>query len=368
MFFRGYLYIALGLCSLVACNEPIDLKTTEEGGQVVVDGNINNGTEGNQVRITLTQQTGIEPQPISGLIVMVYDDLGNEAQLIESNAGLYTLESNKLVRETGRTIWMEFEYKSRSYRSNPQVMQEIIAKDEITWEVNIEKRVSTGGAEFEEEVVRVYANTVFQDLPEEFYLRWKIEEVYTVLEANLPPQNFVVGQGQCFVWKDLGDQQIFLLNGEKIRNVNLNNRELVARRVDRTFSKKHYFNLVQMAITRETHDYWERVNSLTTRAGSVFDVPPAAIPGNVLSSDPNEVVLGTFDVMKIDTARTFLTNDDILYFFQDPCFTGGAVRFRQLLSVPYNCRQCLVDEFIMPEECIDCLSLDNSTYQRPSYF
>ncbi len=365
---RACYYIILCVLATFACSEVIDLKTEEEGGQVVVDGNINNGTEGNEVRISRTQRSGVVPEPIQDLTVFVYDDLGNSSLLNEVQPGVYKLVDNEIVREAGRSIWMEFNIGDTYYRSNPQTMQELIAKDSISWEVSIEKGVSPDGAAFEEEVVRVYANTTFFELPEEFYLRWKIEEVYNVLEAYLPPQNFTAGQAMCFIYNDLSEQEIFLLNGEKVRNLNLNNRELVTRRVDRSFSLKHYFNLVQMAMTKESHDYWEKVNSLTARSGSVFDTPPAEIEGNIVSSNPEEVVLGIFDVVKMDTARTLLTNDDILYFFEDPCNTVGAAIFYRLLALPRNCTECVVSEGIMPRGCIDCLTLINSSYRRPSYF
>ena len=52
----------------------------------------------------------------------------------------------------------------------------------------------------------------------------------------------------------------------------------------------------------------------------------------------------------------------------DPCYVRGAARFYELTSVPYNCRQCVVDRRIMPIECIDCIKVKNSSYTRPSYF
>ncbi len=353
---------------MMTCSEVVDLEIASEAGLIIVDGHINNGTEGNQVVITQTQIDGVVPQPVEGLEVIIYDDAGNSERLIEDTPGVYKLQANQVSREPGRSIWVQFEFSGKTYQSTPQTMQRIIANDELRWEVSIERGVTPEGGEFEEEVVRVFANTTFDELPEEFYLRWKVEEVYTILEAYLPPQNFITRQFQCFVWNDLSEQEIFLLNGLKIRNFELNNRELVTRRVDRSFSNKHYFNLIQMALTKESHDYWEKVNSVTTLTGSIFDTPPGAIPGNVKSTDPNEVVLGFFDVVQIDTARTFLTNDDILYFFDDPCYVTGAARFYQLISVPFDCRQCLVDRGIMPQECVDCIKVNNSSFERPSYF
>jgi len=366
---RKCYYIAWCLFLLFSCSEVIDLDTDEGGGQVVVDGLINNGTEGNEVKIKRTQSGGRPPQPITGLEVFVHDDLGNTSRLVEINEpGVYTLRSDEVQRVPGRTIWLTFDLSGNSYQSNPQTMQRLIAQDSLTWEVRLEKSVNTNGGVFEEEVVRLYANTRMLELPEEFYIRWEIEEVYNVQEAFLPPQNFLMRQAMCFIYNDLSEQEIILLNGRIIRNFNLNNRELVARRVDRSFSLKHYFNFVQMALTRESHDYWEKVNQLTTRSGSIFDVPPAEIPGNIVSSDPDEVVLGIFDVAQMDTARTLLTNNDIRYYFEDTCYTVGAARFYQLISVPYNCRQCVVDRGYMPQGCIDCLTLINSSFRRPSYF
>ena len=68
------------------------------GGQLVVDGLINNGMVGNRVKILRTGTTGVEPKPVSGLVLTVHDDLGNRATLEEGEAGVYELVTDELER------------------------------------------------------------------------------------------------------------------------------------------------------------------------------------------------------------------------------------------------------------------------------
>ena len=144
-------------------------------------------------------------------------------------------------------------------------------------------------------------------------------------------------------------------------------RLFATRPIDRSFGVKHYFNLIQSAINKETFDYWSRVNSLTTRQGSIFDTPPAPIPGNIKSEDPNEQVFGFFEVADVDTTRMFLTNNDILVWWDDPCELNGP-EWLPVFSVPFECVPCLIEERIVEETCIYCSRLPNSSLRRPVYF
>lgn len=54
----------------------------------------------------------------------------------------------------------------------------------------------------------------------------------------------------------------------------------------------------------ETFEYWEKVAEVVGSTGSLFDAPPAAIPGNIFNpEDQDEVVLGYFEVTNNQTTR-----------------------------------------------------------------
>jgi hypothetical protein len=356
--------------SLFACSEVINLDVDQGGGDLVIFGRITNGTQGNQVLVARTAEVGAPQEMISGAVVKIIDENGNEATLAEDarNPGVYQLDQQSLQGTVGTAYRLEVEVLGSSYQTALQRMPELLGRDEVEWEYREETDISDAGVAFTRNVINVYNSTTFDELPEEFYVRWNIEEVYTVLAMDLPRSWYPrYSPMQCYINNNLSEQETFLLDGTEIRNQNLGRRLFAKRDIDRSFAVKHYFNVIQSAINKETHEYWSRVNSITTRQGSIFDTPPASVPGNIFSDDPNETVLGYFEVVAVDTARTFLTNNDILVFWDDPCELRGEERV-PLFTVPMECINCLIEEKIVEETCIFCNKLTNSSTQRPSYF
>ena len=113
----------------------------------------------------------------------------------------------------------------------------------------LETEIKPSGAEIEQWVVQLFASSIIDVLPEEFFIRWTIEEAYTHLGSALPSSHFPrYTPAQCYVINDLSEQDIFLLDGTSVRSANLNDRYLVSRRIDNSFAVKHYFNLIQSAM------------------------------------------------------------------------------------------------------------------------
>ena len=356
---------------LMACSEVIDLPVDQEGGRLVIFGRISNSTEGNQVSISRTTASGELPEPISGARVTIIDENGLEEILRENvlDPGVYRLQGNVLRGQMGTSYRLEVELNGRMYTTELQEMPRVVGEDTIDWELIEEDDISDQGTRTSRFVVNVYGSTTFNELPEEFYVRWNIEEVYTTFGMELPRGWFPrYSPQQCYIINDLSEQEAFLLDGTKIRDQQLGRQLFSSRLLDRSFNVRHFFNLIHSAINKETFEYWSKVNSLTARQGSIFDTPPAEIPGNITSSDPDERVLGFFEVIGVDTARTVLTQNDFPgLVFDDPCELTFEER-RPLFSVPFECVQCIIDEGFVEDVCVFCSLLPNSTLSRPSYF
>lgn len=363
--------ISLLLLALLTatCNEPIDLPVDTRGGELVIFGRISNSHIGNYVEITRTPIFEGTPEPVLEAEVKVFDEAGNVECLLMGEPGIYDLKGDILEREVGDSFRLEVSLNGETYSTPYQQIMDPIGEDEVSFETAIEQQVTSAGAEIERWVVQIFASTRFDQLPDEFYLRWTIEEAYTHIGTALPSSHFPrYTPEQCYVINDLSEQDIFLLDGSIIRNTNLNDRYVTSRIIDNSFAVKHYFNLIRSALNKETYDYWSRVNDIIARNGSIFDVPPAAIPGNISSSNPSERVLGFFEAVGVDTTRLLMTNDDIPIFFEDPCEIDTPREFVQVTSVPFECVSCLVSERILPLECIFCSRAPGFTSKRPSYF
>jgi len=350
------------------CAEVIELNNETSGGQLVISGRITNGTMGNVVNISRALPEDQAPQLISGASVKVIDQNGLEEAYVETQPGQYELCRDIVQGEVGGVYQLEVQVDGKTYTSSLQEMMPILAEDELRFELDIQDNITGSGTATSTDVVRIFANSTLNSLPEEFYIRWLMEESYTITGMNLPLRTFPRYSPQvCYIINELSAQDIFLVDGTEIRNVNLNNREVAVRPVDNSFSTKHYFNIIQLGLNRESHEYWSKLRSLTVRQGSIFDTPPAAVPGNFVSSDPSEEVFGFFEASSADTARLLMTNNDIPLFFLDPCQVDQET-FLQIIRVPFECISCLIEREIVEAECIFCSLLPNSTLSRPSYF
>lgn len=366
--YKRYSFWLLGLLAL-GCSEVIDLGVNESGGQLIIYGNVTNIREGNFVTIFRTGVMGSEPVPVLRANVTLIDGDGRSEQFIMADSGRYELAGNVIPRVEGGTYRLEVQIGSKRYETDPQVMPRNYGQDNMSFELTTNKSISTQGANIEESVVNVYNQTDFEALPEEFYLRWDLEEAYTYLGTILPYNHFPRSfqQIQCFVINKLNQQRIFLHNGERNRATTIPAILLESRRVDKSFQSLHYFNLTRSSMTREVYEYWAQLDGIVNRQGGIFDVPPAGVKGNIRAVDSDEEVLGVFEVVSAEITRLPVTRHDIPVNIYDECEFRGWERLR-LQSVPPDCRQCLIDEGIVEEHCLTCGILPNSTSSRPYYF
>ncbi|MEJ2005921.1 MAG: DUF4249 family protein, partial [Cyclobacteriaceae bacterium] len=137
-------------------------------------------------------------------------------------------------------------------------------------------------------------------------------------------------------------------NGLKTPSIFLGQKE-----IDFAFLNKNIISVETHTISESAYEYWRKVQVLLNNTGSIFDIPPAAIPGNVFNSDdPGEVVLGFFEASNIHVSRIEKWRSDFPY------------------SVPES--MCDYDPEKSSEEypnyCIDCRILEGSGYRRPPYY
>ncbi len=360
--------LLLVLC-FVSCSEVIELKNNSEGGQVVIYGRISNSTQANEVIISRSRGATTAPLPIEGAIVKIIDNAGAEELLVEEAPGRYVLIGDRISGEFGQSYRLEVTVNNKLYTTEFQELMPVIAQDEMRYEIGVERDITSTGTEVSEDVVSIFFDSNLPtELPDEFFIRWEVEEAYSVLTAFLPAFWFPGGSSQrsCIIINKLGADNIFLLDGREIRTSELRNRKLISRRIDRTFSNKHYFNLIQSSVSQENHEYWQDLRTLTITNGSIFDPVVGPLKGNIQSSNPEEDVFGFFEVIGIDTTRLLMTNNDIPVFFEDPCkFIGDKVI--PLLTVPFGCVECLIQRKLIDPGCLSCSAIPNNAV-RPSYF
>ncbi|MFK7934735.1 MAG: DUF4249 family protein, partial [Saprospiraceae bacterium] len=112
------------------------------------------------------------------------------------------------------------------------------------------------------------------------------------------------------------------------------------------FESRHYFNVYQYTTTRSAFEFYEVAKSVTQQEGTIFDAPPAVVPGNLESLDnPTEQVRGVFEVAAVDTVRVSITQAEV----------RSEIVIEPFCDAP-------------SQECCDCRRFPMSSTLKPDWF
>jgi len=235
------------------------------------------------------------------------------------------------------------------YASTPEVMPVLQRADTADSRFEREKVTLNTGVEITTDVLNTYLSTdITARIDEEVFLKWYYDELYLFTEILCGPLDPVL---TCYVPID-GNNQAFSLvrssnvGGSRIEDVR------VARKTEfplTEFGNRHYFIIYQQSITKGAYEYWSKVQEVTRQQGTVFDKPPAAISGNIFNTeDPEDRVLGYFELMAVDTIRPFIF----------PAAFKEAITTETL---------CSFTSGTFGPECCNCLRLPMASLDRPSW-
>lgn len=333
---------------LFSCLSQIDFPVEINGGRLVMSGQVSTIPDQNIIELGTSADSESLPNPLSGATIKLVDDLGNASYYIETKTGFYVLNDYQGIE--GRTYHVEIETPNgKRYKSLPEKMQPVSVLEKVDYEIVSESVVDFEGTSLPKNFYKIYANSTLAS--NKLYLKWSVNEAFLLSPTDFPDP-FGSIPAPCFIVQNADPQRVALLDGTTFASNKI--RQLVAsREIDWTFTEKHYFTTYQSTITKDAFEYWRKVNILANQVGSIFDTPPAEVAGNMVCvSDPSEKVFGYFQsVNQTFQRRDFYQSDLPFPLLVEKCdFTGD---FDPLSYLP---------------RCIDCESLRNSSFKRPSWF
>jgi Domain of unknown function (DUF4249) len=345
---KGLFKIPLYFILLIGCVTPFEVDTTKVIGQIVIVGRITNLKDQEPILIQATSTSGVRP-PISNAIVKVIEDSTNEILLTEDLPGRYFFPP--LV--TGK-LGSTYEIKvlladGRSYKSKSQKLPEANGIGKSTYQITNKGIIDSEGTIRTSPFVNVVSNVNLEK--KGLLIKWDVFETYYLSPTDFPdPMNNV--PPACYVTNGVGRQSIKLFNGTASQGIAFDNFEIAEREIDKTFAEKHMFSVYQTSLNSDAYEYWRKVQLLLSQAGSIFDTPPAPIEGNIFNEqNPQEVVLGFFEASNVTISRFAVFPFNIPFYINKPC-----------TYIPEKPRE------FYTRECLDCLSLPNSTLEQPVWF
>jgi len=345
-----YWIAILALISSTSCLDPIEFNVEENPNILVVDAVLNLTESTQQVILSRTlpfEQKFFNPESGAQINLVVGDQ---SLPYIEIEEGIYSLDLVNLQLEEGETYILRITTAGgQRYASTPEVMPVLQRADTADSRFEREKVTLNTGVEITTDVLNTYLSTdITARIDEEVFLKWYYDELYLFTEILCGPLDPVL---TCYVPID-GNNQAFSLvrssnvGGSRIEDVR------VARKTEfplTEFGNRHYFIIYQQSITKGAYEYWSKVQEVTRQQGTVFDKPPAAISGNIFNTeDPEDRVLGYFELMAVDTIRPFIF----------PAAFKEAITTETL---------CSFTSGTFGPECCNCLRLPMASLDRPSW-
>jgi hypothetical protein len=350
---RAHLLI-IGMLLLLNCKDPIEIEGEGSIGSLVVDGKITTLAGPYEVKIGYTVGVSQKPSPVSSAVVTVFDDLGNSEAYTEIAPGVYSIQGTDVNGVAGHSYYITVTLPDgKSYASKPQTIPLTTGTDTPSYDFS---KLSTfvGETEVKTDVINVYVDSQLPAANETpSYFRWDVLETYMFEQTPIPSPLTGGIPNPCYVTGYPDPQRITLFSNRN-QTIQEKKHTLVAsRKLNYAFLTKHYFSIYMNSISLESYTYWQNVDQLINRSGSIFDTPPAPIKGNITSvTDETEQVFGYFEAANTSLSRFYVLRGDIPIALVAYC----------------NDPQYGIYWWGYPSECSQCTLLDGSTLTPPDWW
>lgn len=351
-------FVLLGIfCMVSSCIDIINLTLEDDQEFLVVDGDFSNHAGNYQLKLYYaTGQKVKARREIEGAAIQLFEEGVVMGAYEEIKAGLYQITNPTLKGETGKGYHIEIVLPNgETYQSTPEIMPELIAGDSVFFDYSLIE-VPTGEGFIKRNFIEAFVATPLPASREKpYWIRWNTVRFFSFPEVICgplgPPPN------TCFVTAEPVGQEIYILDGANLAADYLPKWKIGQHLIpadDLEFRGRHYFLVNQQSITEEAHTYWRKIDRIANQSGSIFDAPPAPVLGNIKNvTNPEEIVLGYFEVSNVDSLRNFVTKSSLSDFF---LFTENVCTNS---SNPFSNNGRF---------CCDCTRLENSSLERPSWW
>ncbi len=318
------------------CVEPLKLDDYNSyRTQLVVDGMITD--QPGPYTVSLYQSLPLNadidlPSRVTGAIVTLFDDAGNQETLTEITDGKYQTSANGMHGIVGRKYHITISVNEKEYASRPQQMFPAGSITDLFAEFE-ENAINHDDLTKPHDAVRVYCNAKGEaGAPNLFRWRWSgTYELRTFPELHerfvgtspdpipdpFPCSGYIYREGAlvsvdacdcCNCWAN-ETAGTALVSKNTFAEANTFNRELIATLpfVWQRFYYKYHVKLEQLSLSPEVYDFWRLVQAQQNSGGDIFQPNSIRISGNIVcTTDPEEDVVGVFGVSAVTEQSFFI--------------------------------------------------------------
>ncbi|WP_194776407.1 DUF4249 domain-containing protein [Pararhodonellum marinum] len=311
----GYWFLSLVILTHTSsCIDSLDFFSETDEGQIIIYGLFTDLDEVQVVNVSKTVSMGLIPIGVTNAQVTLLTEEGERFIYLNAGNGNYELQGIKGMENKSYAI--EVLADGKVYRSSYEKIPSLIAEDSLSFTFTFEPLRN----EIPEQVFTLSAYTEIPSSSEPIYLRWQTEETHLWMRTVFPCSGLCPPPPpNCFIYDFLEPSRLNLFDG-LTSNTRVLNQVMGRRNVDNSFFFPFFFSVTQLSINREAYEYWEKVKIMVNNEGSLFDIPPAPIFGNISNvDDGNERVFGYFEVGRAKITRIYTTRQDVPFFMPEPC-------------------------------------------------
>ncbi|SDL35453.1 protein of unknown function [Catalinimonas alkaloidigena] len=282
---------------LGGCIERINPELPKSEPYLVVDGTITD--QPGPYQITLRESVGFKQEdgswslpPVVGAQLSITDGGGTVTTLYEVEDGVFQTP-DRFRGEVGQTYTLHITLENgRQYRSSSEQL----------WAAGADTLYAAylTSDDPEERAHQLIAEVDVREGEAQFY-RWTFDYYYQVnTEIQYP-----ACCPTCYISKNSLNSIVIdkSQGGQQLRTV------LV--KVPYKARYKIMYWVEQYTLTEQAYNYWRLIDEQQNAVGGLFDPPPALIRGNLTSeTDPDEVVLGYFQVAAYQRKKVFMYRDE----------------------------------------------------------
>lgn len=309
-------FLVLILCG--GCIKELNFELGQQEDLLVVFGTLSDQPGKHIFRVTRTNafERQVDSRPIEGATLLVLDSKGQQYPFVRLEPGTYMLKDTLFRATAGEKYQLDLKLPNGDhYRSDVETMPAAVRMDSVYPGIEVKGF---------DQALQILADVKIPEAPQGVYLRWEVSRVWrrTSIDFATLFQDYFRFKPPvvCYMTEDPEPNAIRLFGSKRRDAFSLRQQEVARIEADEKFFERNAFEVTQYRISSKAHEYWNKINLVGNPKGTIFDVPPASIRGNIYNVDnPKERILGYFEIASVDTAYTYTERGVFRYTINNPC-------------------------------------------------
>lgn len=318
------LLVIIILFNIYSCTEPYALQSNNYQNYLVVEATLTNGLKKQEVKLTRTYRLEEnEPSIEENADVKVFGDDGSVFRFTQQGETYISIDEFEPLPNVAYRLEIETS-NGRKYISTEQILPSVSNLESV---VAVRKSNDLGT-----EGVEIQANSFDPNNNTNFY-RYTFEETYKVIVPYWSPNNIRILEDNTIEFYLRDGETRTCYSSNKSNSIALENTSnYVEDRVsnfpiqfipqsDYKIANRYSIIVYQYVHNATSFEFYKNLKNLSDEGSNLSQVQPGLIPSNIRClQQPNEIVVGLFDIASVSSKRIFFNYEDLFPDSNPPGF------------------------------------------------